>query len=363
MAMIQDTVKNLRLPALLDERQRGVPETAKAWEARRLELVDLLCRAVYGYVPAFEGMVSAACVEKDEGAYAGKATVQTLNLTVTMPQGVFSFPIVMTLPNFIERPQMIVSLAFRKQIPDRYYPQEEILDAGIGVAQLCYTDVATDDGDFSTGVAPLLTQGERTGTTLGKIGMWAWAASRVMDYLQTLDCIDRNNIAVLGHSRLGKTALLAGALDTRFAFVYSNDAGCAGDAITRGKRGEHIRDICKNFPYWFCENYQKYIDREEEMPFDQHFLLAAIAPRYVCIGSAVDDIWADPEYQYYSCVAAGEAYQFLGLEGFCHLDRLPAVGDSFHDGQIGFHLRSGGHFLSRYDWLQYIDFMKNKKRP
>ena len=89
MAMIQDTVKNLRLPALLDERQRGVPETAKAWEARRLELVDLLCREVYGYVPAFEGMVSAACVEKDEGAYAGKATVQTLNLTVTMPQGVF----------------------------------------------------------------------------------------------------------------------------------------------------------------------------------------------------------------------------------------------------------------------------------
>lgn len=358
VCVVQEIIHQLKLPELLVNRAGKKLETAADWAARRLELLDIMEREVYGYVPAFDGTVSAECTGRDAGAYAGKATVETIQLTAAWAGKAFSFPVVVTRPNAVERPQMIVSLAFRRECPDRYYPQEELVDLGIGVVQVCYTDITSDDGDFHIGAAPLLAPEARTETTVGKIGMWAWAASRVMDYLQTLDYIDKNHIAVLGHSRLGKAALLAGAVDTRFAVVCANDAGCAGDAITRGKQGEHVRDICKQFPYWFCERYQRYMDREQEMPFDQHFLLAAIAPRPVCLGSAAEDIWADPEYQYYACVAAGAAYQFWGMEGFCHPDRLPIPGDCFHDGMVGFHLRSGSHFLSRYDWQQYVSFIK-----
>lgn len=139
--------------------------------------------------------------------------------------------------------------------------------------------------------------------------MWAWAAQRVLDYAQTLDeLLDLDCAIVCGHSRLGKTALLAAATDKRFAFAYSNDSGCSGAAITREKQGENVKDICERFPYWFCENYKLYIDNEQNMPFDQHYLLASIAPRKVLVGSAAEDIWADPISEFLCCVAAGSVF-------------------------------------------------------
>jgi hypothetical protein len=183
-----------------------------------------------------------------------------------------------------------------------------------------------------------------------------------MDYAQTLDdVLDLKNSIVCGHSRLGKTALLTAATDERFAFAYSNDSGCSGAAITRKKNGETVKDICKVFPYWFCENYKKYVDNEDNMPFDQHYLIASVAPRYAYVASAFEDKWADPDSEMLSCVAASGAYEKQGLVGFVCDNRLPKTGDIYHEGNIGYHLRAGLHYFSREDWNKAIAFINSKK--
>ena len=188
--------------------------------------------------------------------------------------------------------------------------------------------------------------------------MWAWAAHRVMDYAETLgDILDMNASVVCGHSRLGKTALFAAAADERFKFAYSNDSGCSGASITRDKRGERVSDICRNFPFWFCENYKKYAGNEHGMPFDQHYLLACIAPRRVLIGSASEDIWADPYAEFLCCAAASDAFK----NGFVHGGELPKTNDEFFDGDIGYHLREGLHYFSREDWNRLIKFIKAQR--
>ena len=203
--------------------------------------------------------------------------------------------------------------------------------------------------------------GKRRPNDPGKIALWAWAIHRVMDYAQTLEELDLTCGCVCGHSRLGKTALLAGATDQRFRFVYSNDSGCSGAAITREKVGERVADICHRFPFWFCENYWKYIGKEQEMPFDQHYLLAAIAPRYVSGGSAEEDLWADPDSEMLACVAASSAYEQYGVPGFVSEDRLPKAGDVFLEGRIGYHERPGLHYFSRQDWHRLIGFINRHR--
>ena len=168
------------------------------------------------------------------------------------------------------------------------------------------------------------------------------------------DALDLTQSVVCGHSRLGKTALLAAATDPRFAFAYSNDSGCSGAALARGTRGETVRDICQKFPYWFCENYLQYVDNEGSMPFDQHDLIAAIAPRRVLIGSAAEDYWADPLSEQLACAAASPAFD-RGLD--CP-DRPARAGEAFLSGDVGYHLRHGRHYFSRADWHQLIRFVK-----
>ena len=181
--------------------------------------------------------------------------------------------------------------------------------------------------------------------------------SRVFDYAQTLGGkLNINKGIVCGHSRLGKTALFCAAADSRFAAAYSNDSGCSGASVTREKRGERVREICDRFPYWFCENYKKYIDNESGMPFDQHYLLASVAPRNVLIGSASEDIWADPYAEFLSCAAASPAF----TNGFVCPDRLPETNDCFFDGDIGYHLREGLHYFGREDWNRLIAFVSKK---
>ena len=172
--------------------------------------------------------------------------------------------------------------------------------------------------------------------------------------------MDTDRIIVAGHSRLGKTALLTAAFDERVKFTISNNAGCSGDALSRGKAGEHIKDICDRFPYWFCRRYASYAEREEELPLDQHFLLALIAPRCVSIGAAAEDIWSDPISQYLACATLSEVYALYGERALVHPDRLPRVGERFHDGQVGFHLRAGKHFFSREDWMYHLSFIKKR---
>ena len=153
-----------------------------------------------------------------------------------------------------------------------------------------------------------------------------------------------------------RRALLTAATDERFAFAHSNNAGCGGDSVARGTTGETVKDICDRFNYWFCENYYKYIDNEDSMPFDQHYLIASIAPRKVSVASAAEDWWADPKNQQLTCLAAADAFP----NGFTCADTFAQPGDAFFCGDIGYYMRGGTHYFSRTDWLRLMEFINKK---
>jgi len=326
----------------------------------REELHHIVLSEEYGFLPDAPFSIEADVISRDEIFCAGKAFLERIILTCHTKYGDFTFPLNFTCPVGQNEPvPCVVHINFRDLVPDKYELSEEIVDEGYAVLSFCYENISSDNGDFTNGLAGLVyPQGTRQPDDCGKIGLWAWAASRVMDYALTRTEINHSRISVAGHSRLGKTALLTGALDERFYCAYSNDSGCSGAAITRGKRGESIRKIYEVFGYWFCENYGRHIDREEEMEFDQHYLLSAIAPRHTYIGSAVEDIWADPDKEYECCVAASVYYENLGQKGFVHPDRLPEAEEQFAEGTIGYHLRFGKHYFSRRDWQLFLRYLK-----
>ncbi len=249
--------------------------------------------------------------------------------------------------------------------PTRYVPVEEITDQGYALVQMCYIDVMNDNhyGDFSGGLAEYFgTTADRTPTEWGKIGMWAYAASRVLDYLLTRDDLDAAHTAVIGHSRLGKTALWAGAQDERFFCTISNNSGYGGAATSKGGHGERVRSFLKVGSWdWYCENFKLFADeKEDQKPHDQAFLLALIAPRLLCVGSAVEDKGADPESEFITTLWASQAWELLGKKGLITPDQMPVPGDILHEGKVGYHLRAGGHFHSREDWNAYIHFLNQK---
>ncbi len=350
MKMLEEMLRERNLPAVFTGEQ--------TWETRRVELLEMLCREEYGFLPPLPQSMQFEILETNERYCAGKATYQKIRLQMTFPTGEFAFPFYAVIPNKPGKHPFFVHINFRDNVPDRYMPTEEICDNGFAVFSFCYRDVTSDDGDFSTGLAGVLACDPAK--DCGKIALWAYAASRVMDYAQTLSCLDFTRAAVAGHSRLGKTALLAGALDTRFTAAFSNESGCSGAALSRGgnEKRETVGHICGQFPFWFCRRYQQYAGAEDTLPFDQHFLLACMAPRRVYVASAAADLWADPVSEYLSCVAAGKVYRQLGLSGFVCPDRLPQVGDVFAAGRIGYHLRAGTHYFSRADWLHFVEFLK-----
>ena len=323
------------------------------------EIVKLLLTEEYGFLPAAREGIRVEIKSEEASFCAGKAVLKKLRLVCETRYGEFAFPVYYTCPTGKEEPvPCFVHINFRDLVPDRYQPTEELVDAGYAVLSFCYKDVTSDDGDFTDGLAGLVYPGgRREADQCGKIGLWAWAVMRVMDYAMTLPELDHTHISVVGHSRLGKTALLAGALDERFFCAFSNDSGCSGAALSREKEGESIRAITTVFPFWFCENYKKYVDKEGAQPFDQHFLLAANTPHRVYVASAAEDTWADPKNEFLSCVAASSYYKTQGLTGLVHTDELPVPGTFLGEGHIGYHMRAGRHYLSREDWQYYIRYL------
>ncbi len=319
---------------------------------------DVLLNEEYGKQP--ELIEPQITVKEQPIDFAGKITWEEIDFRFAKNGKAHTVPTQLLLPSGKRRVPVFVVLNFRADVPDRYLPVEEIIDNGFGIFTVCYNDITKDNGDFTDGLAALFQDGERGPCATGKIGYWAYMASRMMDYLQTRPEINKKEIGVAGHSRLGKTALLCAALDERFAFVCANNSGCSGAALARGrgKGGESIRDICVKFPYWFCPKYLEYADKEKGLPFDQHCLIALIAPRRVYIGGAIQDVWADNDNQFLSCVAASEAWGVYDRKGVIAKDRLPVVGDIFIDGEVGFYLREGKHFFSRSDWLVYLAAVK-----
>jgi hypothetical protein len=232
-----------------------------------------------------------------------------------------------------------------------------VIESGYALAILDRTQIANDDSqtyrddviDAFHGPGPLAPDDGRA------IAAWAWGASRVLDYLRTDGAVDADRVAVAGHSRMGKTALWAGASDPRFAAVLSNNSGCGGAALARRDFGETVRQINTVFPHWFCQNHHGYNDRVADLPVDQHMLIALIAPRPVYVTSADEDLWADPRGEFLSCVHASPVYALLGEKGV-ESDVMPPLDEPQHGGRIGYHVRSGRHAFTEYDWRQFLKF-------
>lgn len=235
---------------------------------------------------------------------------------------------------------------------------ELALRRGYAVATMCYHDICPDAPELMKLGIPGLLEGydinAREPAEWGAIGIWAWGYSRIADYLEKEKSIDKRRMIVLGHSRLGKTALWAGVQDKRFQVVISNNSGCGGAALAKRVYGENVARITANFPHWFCPAFNVYSENEAALPFDQHELLALVAPRHLYVASAEDDQWADPKGEYLSEYYAGKVYQLYGMQGL-PTDVQPAIHEPLHY-DVGYHYRAGKHDVTEYDWKCYLDF-------
>ena len=362
-------------------------ESLKEWKkVHRPAIMDFFLTDVYGHYPQKQVTPRFELLEQSDKALGGKAVRKQVAihldgmdtpilLLIYQPAGVKGKVPAFVGMNFKGNhqvnidPEIIISDnapkgkdlgtdAPRGAASSRW-PLEEIVGAGYAVATIYRGDVDPDHDDgFKNGIHPLFYRAGQTkpdAEEWGTIGAWAWGLSRVMDYLEQDKSIDHKRVAVIGHSRLGKTALWAGATDERFAIAISNDSGCGGAALSARKVGETVAKINKSFPHWFCDNYNKYNDNEEALLVDQQGLIALIAPRPVYVASATEDEWADPEGEFLSALYASPVYELYGKKGLA-VSSMPKPEQPSIEGYVGYHIRTGKHDITLYDWQQYIKF-------
>jgi hypothetical protein len=391
----ESKVKPYVLPDIFTANDGTKISSIQQWEQiRRNELITVFSSQMYGKVPGKPKDLWFEELEVNNKALDGLATRRQVIAHFTKDRTSQQMQMLIYLPNQIKKPVPVFlclnfdgnhTVTFDPQVDITKswvannetcgitnhlsnekargmdtisYPIEMVLKSGYGFVTIYYGDIDPDFNDgFQNGVHPLFYKNNQTKPApdeWGSIGAWAWGLSRAMDYFETVPEIDFKKVAVLGHSRLGKATVWAGALDKRFAIVISNNSGCGGAALSKRIFGETVRAINTNFPHWFCENFKQYNDKEENLPIDQHMLLALIAPRPLYVASASEDLWADPRGEFLSAFEASKVYHLYGLKGI-ESEIMPQINLPIMN-TVGYHIRTGRHNLTRYDWEQYIKF-------
>lgn len=302
----------------------------------------------------------------DYTAMAGKANMKQVRIDVWRKSNVVSINVVLFIPAkargrvpamvFINNRGMDEIDPTRRK-KSEFWPAEMLIDSGYAIAGFHVSDAAPDNNEhYQEGVLQLYPEQVAAADGMKAIGAWAWAASRVMDYLLSDNQIDPKRIAIVGHSRGGKAALWAGAQDPRFAIVFSNCSGNTGAALSRRMVGETVKRINTSFPYWFNDNYKKFNDSLNLLPVDQHMLIGLIAPRPVYVTNATKDLWADPKGTYLALKAAESIYALYNLKSGLGED-MPPPETPVISSPLGYHIRTGEHNLTLYDWTQFVRFM------
>ena len=366
----------------------AVTDSLQWYSSRRPELLELFETEMYGKAPGRPEGMHFEVLSCDDGAFSGTAVRKEVRIFFT--EGSDSYmTLLVYLPKQVEGPVPVILGANFKgnasvtydtgiSLPDsaqvsRYalysepqrgsmegrWPVGMILSRGYGLATFCKSDLDPEfDDSFTNGVHPLF---YRPGQTYpdpdewGSISAWAWGYSRALDYLETDPGVDASRVCTVGHSRLAKTALWAAVTDSRFAMAFPNNAGCCGAALSRRDFGETLETILIHYHYWFCQNFWKYASCPEALPFDQHELIALMAPRPVYLTSGEHDYWSDPRGEFLSIVEASKVYEFLGLPGL-GTTQMPGPWNPLQTGLIGYHMRSGPHAITAYDWSCFLDF-------
>lgn len=352
--------------------ERGVPDalitnrgirvqTAAQMEKRREEIKRLLVSEEYGRLPPPPEHLGVDRSPGERNFCAGKVSHELVKLTPKLEGKEFSFPVWAAVPKGAEKAPAFIHISSGHEAANMYQPTEEITDRGFAVFSFCYTDIAKDGGDFRELREKHLSTSRRANDSSGKIMIWAWAAMRVMDYVEALPEIDGDNIAVIGHSVLGKAALVTAAFDERFKYAISNNSGCSGAAISHGGTGETLEQITHVSPFLFCPRYLEKADPREKS-FDQNFLLSLIPPRHLLVGSAEEDLWADPESEFLGCASTNPVYALYGKRGLVYGSSVPKAKAALAEGDALYHIRKGAHCLSREDWAAYMDFIDRKMK-
>ena len=360
------------------------------WEQKRKpELKRLFQHYMYGYFPEPQ-KITAAVERQSDDYFGGRATKKEVTIRFG-PEGTPPIHLLLVTPNgrrpapvfvglnfngnhtLLDDPEVALPTAWmreaRKGVVNNQATDEGrgtdvavwnieyVVSQGYGVATFYSGDVDPDKDDPADGVQPHFA---KAGLTKGDdqswatLAAWAYGIQRVVDYLHQDDAVDTGRIAVVGHSRNGKTALLAAAFDERIDLVIPSQAGCGGTAPSRGTVGESVKAINDRFPHWFNGTFKRFNDAPDLLPFDQHCLVALCAPRPVLLPNAVEDQWANPAGQFEVLKAAEPVYKLLGAEG-CAGAEMPATGKVI-DSTLGYWIRPGKHSMTKDDWEVFVRF-------
>ena len=361
----EDKVPPYTLPPLLMDEDGSPVTTTDQWVRRRAKLLDLFRNELYGYSPDRPKDMWFDIVKIDHAAMDGAATLKLVNIHLGAQPEAPVIHLNLFIPNNRTKPAPAFLLICNRdrdnidptrKIKSDFWPAEQIIARGYAAASFFNGDVAPDKYDgFTTGIhAYLQNPAARKFNSWGTIAAWAWGGSRVMDYFETDPDIDEKHCAVTGHSRGGKTALWCGAQDERWALTISNCSGCSGAAIARRRFGESLNVIQNAFKHWFCGNYRKYIDKEDSLPFDQHELVALVAPRAVYVTSADEDLWADQRGEWLAIHEAEPVWKLYGRQGLPS-DTMPPLDKPLIGDGMGYHIRTGEHNYKVFDWNAHMD--------